>query len=180
MPEKTSLRRSLQEKRSGISALRRKKKSRRIFEKLFRLPGFGKAEHVALYYSLPGEVDTRPFLKKLFCEKKIYLPRVNPRKKDMRFFRVGSLSDLRKGAYAIMEPRKSCPGRGASKMDLIVVPGVAFDRRGGRLGRGGGYYDRILRRAGKVPVIGVCFREQLVKKVPMTLRDVRVDRVITD
>jgi 5-formyltetrahydrofolate cyclo-ligase len=65
-------------------------------------------------------------------------------------------------------------------MDLIIAPGVAFDRRGGRLGRGGGYYDRLLRRAEKVPVIGLCFREQLVKKVPMKPHDVRMNKVITD
>ncbi len=65
-------------------------------------------------------------------------------------------------------------------MDVIVVPGVGFDRAGGRLGRGGGYYDRALRSAPKVPKIGLCFREQLVKKIPMAKRDVRVDKVISD
>jgi 5-formyltetrahydrofolate cyclo-ligase len=65
-------------------------------------------------------------------------------------------------------------------MDLIIVPGVAFDRKGGRLGRGAGYYDRLLRKARSVPKIGLCFREQLVRKVPMKKHDMSVDKIITD
>jgi 5-formyltetrahydrofolate cyclo-ligase len=141
---------------------------------------FQKAEHVALYCGIAPEVETKPFLKKILKDKKLYLPRVGLRK-TLKLCRVRLLSkDLRKGAYNIMEPKDFCGKRPASKMDLIVVPGVAFDRKGGRLGRGGGYYDRLLKCAKRVPAIGICFREQMVKKVPMKAHDVKVDRVITD
>ncbi|MFH0986354.1 MAG: 5-formyltetrahydrofolate cyclo-ligase [Candidatus Omnitrophota bacterium] len=180
MLEKNSLRKILLDKRKNIPTPLRHDKSRRIFRALAKVPGFRKAEHVALYYGIAPEVETKLFLKKVLRDKKIYLPRVEPRKRLSLCF-VRSLSkDLKRGAYNIREPRAFCEERTAGHMDIIIVPGVAFDRRGGRLGRGGGYYDRLLKKAKKVVKIGVCFREQIVKKVPMGKRDVKVDRVITD
>lgn len=180
MSEKSTLRDSLLKKRKQIPAASRHKKSRLVFKKLFRAPEFRKAAHVALYYGVVGEVGTRAFLKKVLKTKKLYLPEAVISGKKLVFRRFRDFSDLRKNSYAIMEPKKSCSQRSLARMDLIVVPGVGFDRKGGRLGRGGGYYDRALRRLRKVPTIGICFREQLVKKIPMQTHDVKVDRVITD
>ena len=180
MPDKTALRKALLGKRTNIPLLSRRVKSHRILKKLSRDPDFQKAEHVAFYYGISPEVETKPFLEKVLKDKKIYLPRIEP-KKFLTLRRVRSLSqDLEKGTYNIMEPKTFCKKRPAGPMDIIIVPGVAFDKGGGRLGRGGGYYDRLLRKAGKAVKIGLCFREQIVKKVPMDDRDVRVDRVITD
>ena len=180
MLEKSSLRKTLLEKRKKIPVSQRHVKSRRILQALFRTPVFRSAEHVAFYYGISPEVETKFFLRKILKDKKIYLPRVEP-KKRLSLCRVHSLSrDLKKGAYNIREPRAFCEKRPASRMDIIVVPGVAFDKQGGRLGRGGGYYDRLLRKVKKAATIGVCFREQIVKKVPMEKQDVKVDRVITD
>jgi len=180
MSGKTVLRKALLEKRKNIPSLSRRLKSRRIFRKLFQATVFKKAEFVALYYGIAPEVETKSFLKKILKDKKIYLPRIDL-KKSLSLCRVRSLSnDLKKGAYNIMEPKVSCERRPAGQMDVIILPGVAFDRKGGRLGRGGGYYDRLLRGAGKALKIGLCFREQIVKKVPMNVCDVSVDRVITD
>jgi len=180
MPTKISLRKTILKKIKDMTAARRRAKSRRIFWKLSRQSLFRKAEHIAFYYEIHPEVEARPFLRKILNEKKVYLPKVNP-KKILTLHRVLRLSrDLKKGVYNIMEPRVFCAKRPAEQMDLIITPGVAFDKKGGRLGRGGGYYDRLLRKAPKVPTIGLCFREQLLKKVPMKAHDVRVDRVITD
>ena len=180
MPEKGSLRKALLEKRRNIPRRSRHVKSRHILRTLSQEPVFRRAEHVALYYGIAPEVETRPFLEKVLKDKKIYLPRIGP-KKSMALCRVRSLSrDLKKGAYNIKEPRAFCKKRPARQMDMIIVPGVAFDKSGGRLGRGGGYYDRFLRNARKVIKVGLCFREQIVKKVPMMMHDVKMDRVITD
>lgn len=180
MLDKTSLRKKLLEKRANIPLFLRHIKNSRILRKLSRDPDFQKAGHAAFYYGISPEVGTKSFLKRILKGKKIYLPRIGP-KKNLTLRRVRSLSqDLEKGAYNIMEPKTFCKKRPASGMDIIMVPGVAFDKGGGRLGRGGGYYDRLLRKAGKAVKIGLCFREQIVKKVPMDNRDVRVDRIITD
>ncbi len=181
MLEKKILRDALLKKREDIPSAKRLSKSKKIFRELFGDRLFQKAEHVALYSGTADEVLTRPFLRTLLKNKKIYLPKVELGDRKMTFCRIQSCSgDLVKGAYGIMEPRASCPRRSARRMDIIIVPGVAFDRHGGRLGRGAGYYDRLLKKAGKVTKIGLCFREQLIRKVPMTARDVRMDRVITD
>ena len=181
MPIKHALRKKHLAGRKAIPAARRRAKSGKIFKRLLKEPSFQEAKHIAFYYGIAPEVATRPFLKAVLKKKKIYLPRTEPQKKRMTFRQVRVFSkDLVKGPYGIMEPKLSCAVRPAVRMDLIIVPGVAFDRRGGRLGRGAGYYDRLLRKAKKVVKIGLCFREQLVKKVPMRLHDVRMDRVITD
>ncbi len=180
MSDKALLRCAIRKKQRALSWRSRHAKSRKIFQKLFEEPLFRKARHIALYCGIAPEVMTRAFLKPLLREKKLYLPQVASRG-QLIFRRVTLLQrDLVKGAYSIMEPKTACPKRAAGRMDLIVVPGVAFDRKGGRLGRGGGYYDRVLKTARNIPKIGLAFREQLVRKVPMTRLDVRVDQVITD
>jgi len=180
MPDKTLLRKTFLKKRSHIPFSSRRVKSRRILRKLSQEPIFQRAEHVAFYYGIAPEVETKSFLKKILKDKNIYLPRIDP-KKSLILCRVQSLSkDLKKGVYNIMEPRAFCEKRSVSRMDIIIVPGVAFDKNGGRLGRGGGYYDRLLRKAGKAIKIGLGFREQFVKKVPMTASDVWMDQIITD
>ncbi len=142
---------------------------------------FRKAVSIALYYGRVPEVGTRSFLKKMARDKKVYLPQTDPITKSLKLRRVRAFpKDLHRGPYGIMEPKVSCPARPAARMDLIIVPGVAFDKKGGRLGRGGGYYDRLLRKAGKIPKIGLCFREQLVEKIPMKAHDAKMDCVITD
>jgi 5-formyltetrahydrofolate cyclo-ligase len=180
MQDKISLRKALLEKRRDIPRHSRRLKSRRILQELSKEPAFQGAEQVALYYGITPEVETRSFLKKILKKRKTYLPRIGP-KKSLTLCRVRSIpKDLKKGAYNIMEPKAFCEKGPASQMDVIVVPGVAFDKRGGRLGRGGGYYDRLLRKARKALKIGLCFREQIVKKVPMKTHDVRMDKIITD
>ena len=181
MSTKSLLREKLLKKRNKIPFRLRRSKSLEIFKKLLKALSFEKAVHIALYCGIAPEVVTQPFLKKILKDKKVYLPQTDPIKKSMKLRLVRVIpGDLRKGPYGIMEPKVSCPSRSAAKMDLIIVPGVAFDRQGGRLGRGAGYYDRFLRKASSVPKIGLCFREQLVKKVPMKKHDMSVDKVITD
>lgn len=181
LSKKKLLRTRLLKKRKDLSRALRRQKSRKIFARLFKVPKFRKAEKIAVYFSVTPEVETRPLLARLLKNRRIFLPRVDPCKKGLVLHRVKALGrDLRKGAYSIMEPRPRCPRADASMMDLMIVPGVGFDKKGNRLGRGAGYYDRLLKKAKKVHKIGICFREQIVGKIPMTGHDVPVDQVITD
>lgn len=179
--KKKLIREKYLEIRKRISSSRRRVQSGRIFQKLLRSVFFQKADHVALYYGIKPEVETRAFLKNILSSKKLYLPKVNGSKKEIIFCRVESLKkDLIRGGYHLWEPKTGCKKRSSSRMDVIVVPGVAFDRKGRRLGRGGGYYDRVLRQARKVYKIGLCFREQLAPSIPMAAHDQIVNQVITD
>ena len=154
------------ELRSKIKALKKEhtkeqllEQSEKILAKLEQHPDFIKAERVMLYSALPDEVQTQAFLEKWHLKKQIILP-----------------TAIAVGDFNILEPQNE-PYQGG--FDLIVVPGVAFDRNGNRIGRGRGYYDRFLCQHLDVKRIGICFDFQLVDKVPTEPLDIRMDEVIS-
>jgi 5-formyltetrahydrofolate cyclo-ligase len=137
------------------------------------------AQTIVAYYSLADEVDTHQLVDTLLSEgKEVYLPRVIS-DTEMVLCRYTGPESLQSGAYGIMEPVGD-PISERTTIDVILVPGVAFDAEGHRLGRGKGYYDRFL---GALPMprpklIGICFDFQKVGYVPIDLCDVAVDVVI--
>ncbi|MEM9177124.1 MAG: 5-formyltetrahydrofolate cyclo-ligase [Myxococcota bacterium] len=148
---------------------------------------------VALYASLPGELATRTLIEAAWqAGHRVLLPRVvGPGVLVFAEHRDGA--PLAKGAFGVAEPGEGAPVVGLAEAQLIAVPGLAFDRLGGRLGRGAGYYDRALASlgppraaasetaAGRVAprAIGLAFDRQLVASVPMDAHDVRLDAVAT-
>ena len=132
---------------------------------------------VMAYYSLPDEVNTHRLLDELVEEgKTVLLPEVVD-DETMVLRRYRSRADLREGAFHIMEPVGEL-FTDYRQIDVVLVPGVAFDAEGHRLGRGRGYYDRFLKTVGTVSKIGVCFDFQKVQEVPVGPDDVMVDRVV--
>lgn len=129
-----------------------------------------------LYHSLKDEVDTHAFIRKWSREKRILLPVVTGDDLELRLY-TGP-EDLTIGAYGIEEPTGAL-FTDYSTIDLIVVPGVAFDRDGNRLGRGKGYYDRLLPRIPSAYKIGICFPFQVVDEVPAEPFDIRMDEIIS-
>ncbi len=181
--QKSILRNQLRRRIKKIRPQARKRKSRRIIKKVMRTLSFQKAKHLLTYAAVRGEVETRELIRiALRLQKKVYLPRMNPRKKTISIFRIDHWGrGLRRGSYGILEPKPVRSRRGnPAKLDLILVPGLGFDRRGGRLGRGAGYFDRFLSKAKRAQKIGLCFREQLVKKIPAAAHDVLMNKVFTD
>ena len=132
------------------------------------------AQTVIAYYPLPDEVDIRQLLDELVVGgKTVLLPKVID-DETMELHRYTGAQDLREGAFHIMEPiGEKCEDIG----EAILVPGLAFDSQGHRLGRGRGYYDRFL-RARPCARIGVCFDFQKVEEVPVDAYDIAVDEVI--
>ena len=148
--------------------------SEQILAKLEQHPDFAKAERVMLYSALPDEVQTQAFLEKWHLKKKIILPTVVG--DDIIPVEYGRDTAFAVGDFNILEPQNE-PYQGG--FDLIIVPGVAFDRKGNRLGRGRGYYDRFLCQHLDVKRIGICFDFQLVDKVPAEPFDIQMDEVLT-
>ncbi len=137
-------------------------------------PDFLKAKKVALYWSLPDEVYTHQFIEKWKSTKDIYLPHTE--NETMTFIRYEGLSELKEGAYHVFEPcgqEKINP----EHLDLIIVPGVAFDEQGNRVGRGKGYYDSYLCQT-KATKIGLAFPFQMFDEVPSEAHDQIVNKVI--
>ena len=148
--------------------------SEKILAKLERHPDFVQAERVMLYNALPDEVQTQAFLDKWHLKKQIILPTVVG--DDIIPVEYAKDTDFAVGDFNILEPQNE-PYRGG--FDLIVVPGVAFDREGHRIGRGRGYYDRFLSQHLDVKRIGICFDFQLIEEVPTEPFDIRMDEVIS-
>jgi 5-formyltetrahydrofolate cyclo-ligase len=140
------------------------------------------ASEVAVFASLSGEVDTGPLMRSAAKAGKIVLlPRMLGAG-QLEFAAADESEALVPGPFGIREPPASCPVRPLSGADLMLVPGLAFDRHGGRLGRGAGYYDRALAGAGRArPLcLGIGFALQLVERVPMTPLDALMDGVVTE
>lgn len=136
-----------------------------------------KAQTILLYYSLDDEVDTHQFVEELARQGKTVLLPVVMSDADLELRRYRGPKDLRSGFFDIMEPVGET-FHDYDKIEVAVVPGMAFDRRGNRLGRGKGYYDRLLAQLPDAYKIGVCFPFQLVPGVPAAEHDIPMDEVI--
>ena len=159
--------RQLQNQKEGARA----RKSRTIQRKLFVLPQFKAAKTILFYLSFDGEVDTYAMITKaITLGKRIAVPviRARSRRLTLSLFDTAP-SHLHRGPHGILQPRPHYVKRIAlSEVDLIVVPGVAFDKHGNRLGRGLGYYDRFLRSVPKrTPTVGLAFDFQVLKRLPV-------------
>lgn len=152
-------------------------------------PLLAEAQTILAYYALPDEVDTHALLDELVAEgKTVLLPKVLD-EETMELRRYTGRDSLQEGAYHIMEPitggrffcyddlTKEPSPCYMSRIDIALIPGLAFDAQGHRLGRGKGYYDRFL-TAFKGQTIGVCFDFQKVAEVPVDAHDVSVDTVV--
>ena len=169
------------ELRAQIKALKKQhskeqllEQSEQILSKLEQHPDFIKSKKIMLYSALPDEVQTKAFLEKWHLKKQIVLPTVVG--DDIIPVEFAADTTFAVGDFNILEPQNE-PYTG--DFDLIIVPGVAFDRNGNRLGRGKGYYDRFLCHHLDVKRIGICFDFQLVDEVPSEPFDIRMDEVIT-
>ena len=178
-------------RRQILSRLRRQpsetrlRKSLRIGQRLRGLAVYRRARRILCYVAVDGEVETRPILAQALLDgKQVAVPVAIPHRKRIFPARIqDSARDLtRRGAFGIPEPENAAGRRIAlNRIDLVIVPGVAFDRRGRRLGRGGGYFDRFLARIpSSVPRVGLAFQFQRVKSIPWEPHDQPVSRVITE
>jgi len=141
---------------------------------------------ILAYAALPTELDLDPFIRALLTRAvRVCVPAVDWESKSMTPVEIRDLDrDLRSGRYGVRGPQPGCMPVEPSEIDLIVLPGLGFDRRGNRLGRGAGFYDRMLgamrRQSLSAHLIGVCYEIQLVDEVPVEEHDHPVDRVITE
>ncbi len=169
-------------RRSALSAATCLSWSRSIQTRVLELPQYLAARSVAVYCSIRNEVDTRAIIgAALAGQKKVFCPKIRGGDQAL-FVRVLSEADLVPGPVGAAEPAGDVRLSDADCEDLmVIVPGVVFDDRGNRLGRGGGWYDRALHRfGGKGIFVGLAYEFQVVDKVPAELWDEKVHYVITE
>ncbi|MEZ6126390.1 MAG: 5-formyltetrahydrofolate cyclo-ligase [Planctomycetaceae bacterium] len=160
--------------------------SRRILGAVMALPQYAVADTVLFYVGVRDEVQTVTDLKiALDSHRTIVVPWCEEGRR-LQLFQLDSVDDLAIGKYGIPEPAeplRSHPDRriAMDQVDLAIVPGVAFDRRGGRIGQGRGYFDRLLSKArSDATLVGVAFECQIFDQIPMQAHDVLMDVVVTE
>jgi 5-formyltetrahydrofolate cyclo-ligase len=180
---KSALRRLILAKREAQPAETHAAASRSIAERISMLPAFAAARTILLTLPFRGEWDTRPLAQAVIAAgKTVVVPRVDGVARMLDLHSIADLDrDLVAGYQGIPEPRADCPRVPRDAIDFVLVPGVAFDQAGRRLGYGGGYYDRLLpllsKRAAR---IAGAFELQLVDLVPAAPHDIAVDAIVTE
>ncbi len=180
---KKELRKRVLAERDSLTKEDWKTKSRAIFEKLIVLPEVSSAGNIFIFINFRSEVNTKPIIEYLLSVgKKVILPYTDIENKRLRLFYLNDFSELKVGSYNIPEPDPASAIEADIKdVDLVVVPGSVFDIHGGRMGYGGGFYDRLLPKIREgVKVVAIAFDLQIVDKVPMGYYDRTVDIIVTE
>ena len=172
---KKEVRKQIRELKKRFSLEEKKRMSESVWAKVEQDEYFREARIVFAYWSMEDEVFTHDFICKWAGQKTILLPCVRGEDLDIRYFEGTDRLCPGEG-FAIPEPVGNL-FTNLEQIDLMIVPGVAFDLKGNRLGRGKGYYDKILSRT-KAYKVGVCFDFQLIAQVPVEEHDVRMDQVV--
>lgn len=173
--DKDSIRRRVKARKSLLSDEERLSAAQSVFHRLEQLAAFTLSHRILVYNSLPDELSTRDFIQKWNGRKRFFLPRVNGVDLDILPF---DQTRMHIGAFRIEEPTgDDCED--VDTMEMIIVPAVAFDRRCNRVGRGKGYYDRLLKKSRAITV-GVGYDFQMVDQIDTDYFDVPVDIVITE
>lgn len=174
--EKKAMRKYMREVKRKYTPEEKRRMSLPVWVQLEQDENFKKARIVLGYWSMEDEVCTHEFIMKWAEEKTFLLPCVKGDELELRYY-DGAEKLCPGEAFAIPEPVGDLFTE-LEKIDFIIVPGMAFDLEGNRLGRGKGYYDRILKSCGGAYKVGICFPFQLVEKVPTEECDVAMDKVI--
>ncbi|HAG51307.1 MAG TPA: 5-formyltetrahydrofolate cyclo-ligase [Deltaproteobacteria bacterium] len=151
-----------------------------IQKKFWNLREFKQAHQIALYASFKNEVLTDTILEYAITHgKEVFFPRVVRGKKGLIFLKVTGKQDLVPGSYEIQEPIHNKIEQ--DSFDIMVVPGIAFDKSGNRLGYGKGYYDKVLHSIkGKCLIVAFAYNFQITDMVPAEEHDVKVNKIITE
>jgi len=181
--ERTTLRTKILAARNRLPAEERRLKSRAITERLLALPEFTAARSVFTYVNFRSEVETLPLIAHcLNMGGAVSVPLTLPAEHRLLAYAITNPSrDLAPGYYGILEPAEALPLVDPASIEVVVTPGSVFDSRGGRLGYGGGFYDRFLQAAAPQALrIGLAYDLQVVEAVPLESHDQQLDYLITE
>ncbi len=182
---KHQLRATARARRAALSKPLRRSHSASICSHLTESAPWREAKTVAIYASFRAEVDTDELLRRAIRDgKQLLLPKVVAPKMPLAFFEVRPDSSdawpLTEGAFGVQEPNDSCAEVPLDHIDLLIVPALALDTTGARLGWGGGFYDRTLERCSGAKVLAVVFDCQIVESVPVSEHDLPVDGWVSE
>ena len=184
MPDKSLIRKALLGKRDGIPPEVRRAKDRMIHERLSTLDEFKNAKTIFFFASFRTEVDTIELIKKSFSEgKRVVLPKVDKEKHMLFIYEIKSIDELKPEYMGIPEPAVLSDDRKVdiNDVDIVIIPGAAFDETGNRIGYGAGYYDMLLSGLTRnIPIIAPAYEEQVTDSIPSEPHDIKVSIIVTD
>ncbi len=178
--DKGVLRERFKKLRKALSEKDWIERSQIICNHLINSDFFKISQKIAFYHYINREVDLTPAMERALNEgKEVYLPKVHTEERRLTFHRIFDFRELSPGVYGIPEPPLKNPLIEADAIELILVPGLAFDLQKFRLGYGGGFYDRFLRTT-KATKIGIAFSFQIVEALPFDSWDEKMDFILTE
>ncbi|XP_076585933.1 5-formyltetrahydrofolate cyclo-ligase isoform X1 [Chaetodon auriga] len=188
---KQALRKEIKRRVAAVSDEEKRRQSVVVSQKLFRHPKYVSCKQIAVFVSMGDEVSTEEIIKDVFKQgKRCYIPRYESSSNHMDMLKLNSQQDIETmplTSWNIRQPAEDDNSReealAAGGLDLILMPGLGFDRSGNRLGRGKGFYDTYLERCMKHPkgkpyTIALAFKEQLCQEIPVDDNDVLIDEVL--
>ena len=184
--DKKMLRKEILAKRKNIDTAKKEDMDKKIADKLYESKYYKEAKNIFIYISYDSEINTKEIINRaLIDNKKVYVPRTEFKTRLMDAVEIASLDNLIESEYGILEPAMEEPHIEPDELDLIVVPGVAFDINGGRMGYGAGFYDRYFKkiskdRIEKIKKLALAYDFQILEKIPMDEQDVPVNYIITE
>lgn len=188
MDEKQEIRKQALQVRNALSKEQRKQQSAEIVEQIRLSELYRKSQIVLSYAAFRSEVETEALNQQILEDgKQLYLPKTDGKAKKMSFFHVTDLAELTYGYQGILEPQETEEPAWRPEKDyydkadvLVLMPGVAFDEAGNRMGYGGGYYDRFLARYGdKMVSVLLAYEEQKLQQLPTDIYDIRPEYIVT-
>ncbi len=176
------IRKIMMEKRDNLCNQKKEKLDSIIFEKVIKSEEYDKAKSIFIFVSYKSEVNTHNIIKTALEDGKlICVPKVIYKEGYMEAVRIYDFNELKEGAYKILEPQNIDLKVKETSIDICYVPGLAFDKNGGRVGYGGGYYDRFLKKLRTdSKKIGLAYSFQILDEVPMGKYDVCMDGFISN
>lgn len=180
--EKMILRNKILNIRNNLRLEDKIKLEEKIYNKLFNNEIFKKAKNIFIYISFGTEINTKPIIEKALEENKnIYIPKIYKTDRSMKAIKLNSFKELKENSIGILEPIQDGEYIDKKKIDLIIVPGVVFDKEGNRIGYGGGYYDRYLSDIKEVSnKIALAYELQVLDFIGEEKHDIKVDYIITE
>ena len=187
--KKRVLRKATLARRDAMAPMERERFAELITAQLLAMPAYVRAQTVMGYMSFGTEFNTAAFVQQVLnAGKRLVLPRVDKLARKLMLYQVEDLRDLEAGVWGIHEPRIDSPLVSLNEIEFLLMPGVAFDRTGNRLGYGAGFYDRLLADAPAMKQshalvatrVAAAFSKQVIDIVPTTEHDQRVDFIMTE
>lgn len=182
--DKQAIRSKILNIRNKMSETEIKSKSTAIIQQVLKTPEYEEADNILLYADFNHEVMTKElFDYAVLNKKRVYFPKCSDSGNKMEFYQIVSVKQLSRGKYGILEPpveREYCFSYRKEEDTLAIIPGVAFDMQGYRIGYGKGFYDSYLKNRMQMTFMALAYSNQIVETIPHERHDIRMDKVVTE